>query len=161
MDIKKLIQELTIDEKISLLCGKDSWHTNNIDRLNIRSVTMNDGPHGLRIPLDEGGSIPATCFPPAATFACCYDNELVEQIGQAIAKEYNTIKNWVSTNKPYTAYIYTAHTSEQAKNEIDSIYSDNKENFGNFLADSENFQYVDFTLYEEENGFSNKKVIKE
>jgi Fe-S oxidoreductase len=47
------------------------------------------------------------------------------------------------------------------KNEIDSIYSDNKENFGNFLADSENFQYVDFTLYEEENGFSNKKVIKE
>ena len=87
MDIKKLIQELTIDEKISLLSGKDSWHTNNIDRLNIRSVTMNDGPHGLRIPLDEGGSIPATCFPPAATFACCYDNELVEQVGQAIAKE--------------------------------------------------------------------------
>ena len=87
MDIQKLIQELTIDEKISLLCGKDSWHTNNVDRLNIRSVTMNDGPHGLRIPLDEGGSIPATCFPPAATFACSFDNELIEQVGQAIAKE--------------------------------------------------------------------------
>ena len=87
MGIQKLLKELSIDEKISLLCGKDSWHTENIDRLGLRSITMNDGPHGLRIPLDEGGSIPATCFPPAATFACCYDNELVEQIGQAIAKE--------------------------------------------------------------------------
>ena len=87
MDIKKIINELTIDEKISLLCGMDSWHTKNIDRLGIRSIQVNDGPHGLRIPLDEGGSIPATCFPPAATFACSYDNELIEKVGKAIAKE--------------------------------------------------------------------------
>lgn len=87
MDIQRLLKELTIDEKISLLCGKDSWHTENIDRLGLRSITMNDGPHGLRIPLDEGGSIPATCFPPAATFACSFDNELIEKVGSAIAKE--------------------------------------------------------------------------
>ena len=87
MDIQKILKELTIDEKMSLLCGKDSWHTENIDRLGLRSITMHDGPHGLRIPLDEGGSIPATCFPPAATFACSYDNELIEQVGSAIAKE--------------------------------------------------------------------------
>lgn len=101
--------------------------------------------------------------------SCLQNNDLLAYVKFYIlsseenpsSEEYNTIKNWVSTNKPYTAYIYTAHTSEQAKNEIDSIYSDNKENFGNFLADSENFQYVDFSLYEEENGFSNKKVIKE
>lgn len=87
MDIQKILKELSIDEKISLLCGKDSWHTENIDRLGLRSITMNDGPHGLRIPLDEGGSIPATCFPPAATFACSYDNDLIESVGSAIAKE--------------------------------------------------------------------------
>ncbi len=87
MDIQKIISELTIDEKISLLCGKDSWHTHDIARLGVRSIQVNDGPHGLRIPLDEGGSIPATCFPPAATFACSYDNELIERVGKAIAKE--------------------------------------------------------------------------
>ena len=87
MDIQKILKELTIDEKISLLCGMDSWHTKNIDRLNLKSIQMNDGPHGLRIPLDEGGSIPATCFPSALSFASSFDNELVESVGKAIAKE--------------------------------------------------------------------------
>ena len=36
------------------------------------------------------------------------------------------------------------------KNEIDSLYLENKYNFGNFLTESEKFQNVEFTLYEED-----------
>ena len=43
-----LLKKLTLREKISLLSGKNSWQTVPIDRLNIPSLTMTDGPHGVR-----------------------------------------------------------------------------------------------------------------
>ncbi len=47
-DINKLIQDLTLEEKISLLSGFNSWYTNKIDRLGIPSIKMSDGPNGVR-----------------------------------------------------------------------------------------------------------------
>lgn len=54
---------------------------------------MSDGPHGLR-KQNEGSdhlglnaSIPATCFPTAATLANSWDRDLLYKVGQAIAKE--------------------------------------------------------------------------
>lgn len=76
-------------------------------------------------------------------------------------EDYSAVENWISQNKPYTAYIYTAVGLELSGNEIDSLYLENKYNFGNFLTESETFKYVDFTLYEIEEGFSNKKIVKE
>ena len=39
-DIEKLINELTLDEKISLLTGFNSWYSNKIPRLKIPSIKM-------------------------------------------------------------------------------------------------------------------------
>ena len=64
-----------------------SWLTKNNEEHNIRSIRVNDGPHGLRIPLDEGSSIPATLFPTAGAFASSFDRDLLYKIGEAIAKE--------------------------------------------------------------------------
>lgn len=54
-DIKKLVSELTLEEKASLLGGKDFWHTKAVERLGIPAVMVSDGPHGLRKQGPEGG----------------------------------------------------------------------------------------------------------
>ena len=72
--VNELLKKMTLEEKIALTVGLDNWHTNPVERLNIPSITMNDGPHGLRKPPSANAmglrdSVPATCFPPAASTA--------------------------------------------------------------------------------------------
>ena len=77
--IKELISKMTLEEKASLCSGADNWHTKEIKRLNIPSVMMVDGPHGLRkqegetdhLGLNE--SVKAVCFPAACATASSFD----------------------------------------------------------------------------------------
>ena len=46
--VNETLGKLTLEEKISLLSGKDDWKTVPIKRLGIPSITMTDGPHGVR-----------------------------------------------------------------------------------------------------------------
>ncbi len=88
-----LIKQMTIEEKASLLSGKNFWETMGIDRLNIPSIFLSDGPHGIRKQagaadhLGLNASVPATCFPTAATVANSWDLELAERIGIALGEE--------------------------------------------------------------------------
>lgn len=54
MDIEKLLRELTDEEKAALAAGTDFVYTNPIPRLGIPSLSMADGPHGLRKQTGEG-----------------------------------------------------------------------------------------------------------
>lgn len=93
MQINRIVDELDIEEKIALVSGADNWHTMPIPRLNIPSIMMADGPHGLRKEKDEskpisvGEGVKATCFPPAATSANSWNPELLFQMGEAIGNE--------------------------------------------------------------------------
>jgi beta-glucosidase len=94
LDIKKIIKELTLEEKAGLCSGLGFWHTTPVSRLNIPSVMMTDGPHGIRKELAEGivgnsfgNTAKATCFPPAVTVASAWDRELAYKMGDAIARE--------------------------------------------------------------------------
>ena len=93
MDIKSLISKLTLEEKAALLQGATTWTTKSVDRLNIPSVFLSDGPVGLRKQagaadhLGLNASVPATCFPTAATMANSWDIELAEQLGAALGRE--------------------------------------------------------------------------
>lgn len=40
LNVEQLLEELTLQEKISLLAGKDTWSTQNIERLDIPSITV-------------------------------------------------------------------------------------------------------------------------
>lgn len=59
----------------------------------IPSVTMSDGPHGLRKQEDASDmmgvnrSVPATCFPAAVSTACSWDEELIKEIAGAVGEE--------------------------------------------------------------------------
>ncbi|MGC9063654.1 MAG: beta-glucosidase [bacterium] len=88
-DIKKIVSQMTLEEKASLCSGLDMWHTKSIERLGIPSIMMTDGPHGLRKQAGEAffNSIPATCFPTASCLACSWDRSLIEKVGKAIGVE--------------------------------------------------------------------------
>ncbi|SPN75459.1 hypothetical protein BTEBP_200032 [Brochothrix thermosphacta] len=43
-----IVTELTLEEKASLCSGLDFWHLKGIERLNVPSIMMTDGPHGMR-----------------------------------------------------------------------------------------------------------------
>ena len=92
MDIKKLISQMTLEEKCGLLSGLDFWHTKPVERLGVPAVMVSDGPHGLR-KQDEGGdhlgmndSIAAVCMPAACATAASFDRELIRRSGEAIGK---------------------------------------------------------------------------
>ncbi len=89
---RELVSQLTLEEKALLCVGRDFWTTQPIERLNIPSVWMTDGPHGLRKAATSdavgiGDSEPATCFPTASALASSWDLGLVEQVGIAMGKE--------------------------------------------------------------------------
>ncbi len=92
-DIKKIISELSLEEKAGLCSGFDFWHTKGVDRLGIPSVMVSDGPHGLR-KQEEGAdhlgihdSIKAVCFPAACATAASFDRELLYGMGEALGGE--------------------------------------------------------------------------
>ena len=93
MDAKEIISQLTLMEKAALLSGKNEWESRDIPRLGIQSVSFSDGPHGLRRQEGAGdhlglnASLPATCFPTAATVANSWDPALGEEIGAALGEE--------------------------------------------------------------------------
>ena len=90
---KELIDQLTLEEKAALLGGKGEWDSRDIPRLDIPSMIMSDGPHGLRRQAGAGdhlglnASLPATCFPTAATMANSWDRDLGVEVGEALGEE--------------------------------------------------------------------------
>ena len=93
MNIEETLKQMTLEDKVALGSGKDFWHTKEMPQYGIESIMMADGPHGLRKQPEEADmlgindSIEATSFPTAVLSACSFDENLLEQMGKAIAME--------------------------------------------------------------------------
>jgi beta-glucosidase len=93
MKHESLIKQMSLEEKASIMSGKDFWQTVDIERLGIPSITLSDGPHGLNKQAGDAdhlglnASVPATCYPTAATVANSWDPTLGAKIGKHIAQE--------------------------------------------------------------------------
>ncbi|MDC7125045.1 MAG: glycoside hydrolase family 3 C-terminal domain-containing protein [Spirochaetales bacterium] len=92
-NIKDLLNMMSPEQKIQFLAGDDFWNIHGEESLNIPSVMVTDGPHGLRkqnTKADHLGfneSVPATCFPTASAIASSWDTNLINNIGIALAEE--------------------------------------------------------------------------
>lgn len=93
MKHEEMIKKMTLEEKAAFLSGKGEWQTWDFERLGIPSMYCSDGPHGIRKQAGAGDhlglnpSLPATCFPTAATMANSWDPALGEEIGRALGEE--------------------------------------------------------------------------
>ena len=92
-EIRKLVSQMTLEEKAALCSGKDFWHTESVERLGIPSIMVSDGPHGLRKQDDKADnlgvndSIEAVCFPTGSALACSFDKALAESVGVCLGEE--------------------------------------------------------------------------
>jgi beta-glucosidase len=90
--VDNLVEQLTLEEKASLCSGRDQWSFKSVNRLDIPSVWLADGPHGLRKAPDSavpgfGNQHPSTCFPTASALAASWDSDLLRRVGKYIALE--------------------------------------------------------------------------
>ena len=88
-----IINSLNLEQKCALLSGGTVFTTRALPGKGIPAITLSDGPNGVRKQagaadhLGLNPSVPATCFPTAATVACSWDPALGEQLGQAMGEE--------------------------------------------------------------------------
>ena len=93
MGYTELIKKMTLLEKCAILSGDTVFTTRAYPKHNIPAITLSDGPNGVRKQagaadhLGLNPSVPATCFPTAATVACSWDPALGEEIGRAMGEE--------------------------------------------------------------------------
>ena len=89
----EIIAKLNLEQKCALLSGAGTFTTRGCPKAGVPSITLSDGPNGVRKQagaadhLGLNPSVPATCFPTAATVACSWDPALGEAIGRAMGEE--------------------------------------------------------------------------
>lgn len=88
---RKTVQELSAEEKLRLLCGKDFWHTDDLAG-KIPQITVSDGPNGLRIVKERAAdgsetAYPATAYPAISLLANTWNREAAREMGACLADE--------------------------------------------------------------------------
>lgn len=86
MDIKKLVAEMTVEQKAQLLSGCKGTNTKEIPELGIPTVSMIDGTNGVRVvkSIVEGGTV---CFPTGSAIGATWSKERAFKTGQALGAE--------------------------------------------------------------------------
>ncbi|GAB3030367.1 beta-glucosidase [Natronobiforma cellulositropha] len=84
--IETLLEELTLEEKLSLVrgaydpAGNATGYVPPVERLDIPSLSLVDGPMGIR-------AVPSTAFPASISLAASWDTDLAAEFGETIAAE--------------------------------------------------------------------------
>ncbi len=79
--VEDLLSRMTLEEKIDMLGGEDSFYIRQNERLGIPKIKMADGPLGVRNYGD------ATAFPATIGITASWNKALMQDIGAAVGKE--------------------------------------------------------------------------
>lgn len=80
------LKQLTLDEKMKLLCGVDLWHTYDANG-KLPVLHLSDGPNGLRKMNEKWETIKATAMPTISTIANTWSTECAYLNGSTIADD--------------------------------------------------------------------------
>lgn len=83
MNLHELLEQMTFEEKASLLTGAGSMLTAGVERLGVPNRFLSDGPHGVRIK----GVHDAVHFPNFCCAGASFDEDMLRRYGGAIADE--------------------------------------------------------------------------
>ena len=86
-EVENLVSQMTLQEKVAMLAGINDWYTVPVERLGIPSLKMTDGPNGARGAGGFSAGVKAACFPAGISLASTWNVDLVERVGQALARE--------------------------------------------------------------------------
>lgn len=81
MSVERLIDEMTLREKLEFIGGYNGFYIRGIKRLGIPEIRMADGPLGVRNPG------PSTAFPAGIALAASFNKNLASEVGAAIGRE--------------------------------------------------------------------------
>jgi beta-glucosidase len=84
--IDDLLQQMTIEEKISMLAGADLWHSVAVPRLGIPQFRVTDGPNGARGSWGNMGPS-SVATPVGIALGATWNPDLVEKVGNALGDE--------------------------------------------------------------------------
>src|ERR1700694_5644005 len=86
-DVEDLLSQMTMQEKVAMLAGTNDWYAVPVERLGSPSLKMSDGPNGARGAGGFTSDVKAACFPAEISLASTWNIDLLERVGQALARE--------------------------------------------------------------------------
>jgi len=85
--IEALAEQMTLEEKVSILSGEDFWSVPAVTRLGIGKLRVTDGPNGARGGGSLIGGVKSASFPVGIALGATWNVELLKEIGTALADE--------------------------------------------------------------------------
>jgi beta-glucosidase len=85
-DESGLVARLTLEQKVRLLTGADSWALHGESSVGLRPLLTSDGPAGVRGTRFDPSN-PSTSLPCPVAIAATWDVDLVEEIATALGRE--------------------------------------------------------------------------
>jgi beta-glucosidase len=85
LDLAATVAALSLEQKVALLAGVDTWHTASFEDPPVPAVRTSDGPAGVRGTTWTGPA--SASFPCGTALGATWDPALVEQVGRALGRE--------------------------------------------------------------------------
>ena len=84
--VEKWVGQMTLEQKVTLLTGRDFWNTHSIESIGLRNMLLSDGPSGVRGEYwDERDC--SLNLPSATAVSSSWDPGLLEELGRVLGDE--------------------------------------------------------------------------
>jgi len=86
--MKTTVKDLTIEQKLKLLCGKDFWHNDDADG-KIPCLRMADASMGIRIPdeSNDWNGAPSVAYPSMQMLAHTWNTDIAREYAECVADD--------------------------------------------------------------------------
>lgn len=86
LELDDALAQLTLEEKVLILTGRDFWGTYPLEKIGLRSMVVSDGPSGVRGPEWDERS-PSLNLPSASALSAAFDPAMAYRYGAVAACE--------------------------------------------------------------------------